>query len=451
MMRTLGIDIGTTSICAVVLSESGEVLEAVNTDNNAFVKTAAPYERIQDPDIILARVFELADFLSEKHAPISGIGFSGQMHGILYLNGEGRAVSPLYTWQDGRGDLIFRDGKTYAQALSEITGYRLATGFGSVTHYYNKINGLVPEDAKVFCTIHDYAAMSFAGRKTPLVHVSDGASLGLFDLEKGKFDSAAIKTAGMDFAMFPNITYECEILGKTAGDIPVASAIGDNQASFAGSVSEDETSILVNIGTGSQISLFSPEPSKSIALETRPFTKDGYLLVGSSLCGGRAYALLEEFFRSVVRAAGFECKTMYPVMDRLSEGFETLENELEVKTLFSGTRENPDVRGSISNLCADNFTPEHFVAGVLWGIVNELYEKYAAGAQQTGRAKTLVASGNGVRKSPVMRRMLEKKFGMEIKIPLHKEEAACGAALFAMATTGVCTDLASARSTIKYA
>lgn len=449
-MKVLGIDIGTTSICAVVLeSTSGDVLEAVNTDNGAFIKTAAQYERIQDPAIILAQVKTLADSLCEKYAPIAGIGVSGQMHGIVYLDSAGTAVSPLYTWQDARGDIPKDGGKTYAQTLSASTEYKLASGFGAVTHYYNTINSLVPENAAVFCTIHDYAAMTLAGRQTPLTHSSDAASFGLFDLSRGAFDEAAIRAAGMNVSLFPGVTNECEILGTTPGGIPVCVALGDNQASVAGSVAEDESTVLVNIGTGSQISLLSKEPSSTTALETRPFNEGAYLQVGSSLCGGRAFALLEGFFRSVVNAAGFECDSMYPAMDRLSEGFELLENPLQVATLFCGTRENPDARASISNLGTDNFTPEHLVAGVLWGTINELYDKYAAGGH-AGKAKTVVASGNGVRKSPVMRRMLEMKFGTTVKIPRHKEEAAYGAALFAMAGAGVFPSLAAARSIIRY-
>jgi len=449
-MKVLGIDIGTTSICAVVPdSDSGQVLEAVNTDNGAFIKTDSVFEKIQNPQIILDKVSALADSLSKKYAPISAIGFSGQMHGILYLDADGKAVSPLYTWQDARGDLPYKNAKTYTETLSKITGYKLAAGYGAVTHYYNTINGLVPKNAAVFCTIHDYAAMALAKRKTPLIHASDGASFGLFDLEKGIFDEAAITSAGMDFSLFPQVTSECTTIGKTSDGIPVSAAIGDNQASFAGSVAETQSSILVNIGTGSQISVFSPEPSKTPALETRPFSKDGYLLVGASLCGGRAFALLEEFFRETVKSAGFECKSMYPAMDKLSQNFEELENALTVETLFCGTRENPDERASISGLGIDNFTPRHLVSGVLWGTVNELYEKYSL-EKQNKNIRTVIASGNGVRKSPVMRKMLSMKFGMEVKIPQHKEEAAYGAALFAMAAAGLFPDLASAGSIIRY-
>ena len=46
--------------------------------------------------------------------------------------------------------------------------------------------------------------MLLTGRKTPLLHASDAASLGLFDLAKGAFDNHAISKAGASF--FPEVT-----------------------------------------------------------------------------------------------------------------------------------------------------------------------------------------------------------------------------------------------------
>ena len=72
--------------------------------------------------------------LQQEHPDIGGIGVTGQMHGILYLDELGRAVSPLYTWQDQRGAERLTQ-QTYAERLSELTGYTLSTGYGVVTHF----------------------------------------------------------------------------------------------------------------------------------------------------------------------------------------------------------------------------------------------------------------------------------------------------------------------------
>ena len=449
-MNVIGLDIGTTSICAAVADvKSGKVLEAANVANDTFLPSQ-PWEKIQDPAKILSKAETLIASLVQKYAPVGAIGVTGQMHGIVYLDKSGNAVSPLYIWQDGRGDLICQNDQTYAQTLSTLTGYHLATGFGAVTHFYNLKNGLVPKEAVTFCTIHDYIAMKLANRNRPLTHASDAASFGLFDLQKASFDTAALGKAGMDPSVFPAVTDKFELIGKTESNIPVTAAIGDNQASFLGSVKDLQKSILVNVGTGSQISLFSDGFVRESAMETRPLFKNTFLLVGASLCGGRAYAILEHFFRSVVEMAGVSADRLYPAMDKLSEDFETIENKLLISTQFSGTREYPSLRGSIQNLGIENFTPQHFIAGVLEGIVNELYQMYAQLKTQNIQPTVLIGSGNGIRNSAVMRKMFSRKFGLPLRVPLYKEEAAYGAALSAMAAAGFYPDVRQAQQIIRY-
>ena len=62
-----------------------------------------------------------------------------------------------------------------------------------------------------------------------------------------------IKILGIDIPYIPTVTDDYTIVGF-ADTVPVSVAIGDNQASFLGSVRDIDNSVLVNIGTGSQIS-----------------------------------------------------------------------------------------------------------------------------------------------------------------------------------------------------
>ena len=65
----------------------------------AFIASDKPYEKIQDPAVIMSTVRELISSLGTLDA--AAIGFSVQMHGILYTDSCGNAVSPLYIWQCG--------------------------------------------------------------------------------------------------------------------------------------------------------------------------------------------------------------------------------------------------------------------------------------------------------------------------------------------------------------
>ena len=124
----------------------------------------------------------------------------------------------------------------------------------------------------MFCNIQNYITMKLANNKMPVTHISNAAGFGFYSIEKLDFDSIAIEKILCDRKRIPRVTAEAEIIG-TDGGIPVTVAIGDNQASFLGSVS-DENSVLVNIGTGSQVSVLTDKkkalPKEKYVLFPKP-------------------------------------------------------------------------------------------------------------------------------------------------------------------------------------
>ncbi|MBP3313216.1 MAG: hypothetical protein J6K84_00955 [Oscillospiraceae bacterium] len=428
-MKLLGLDIGTTTVSAVVV-ENGCVLASSTVKNDSFLTSPHPWERVQDPNRIRALALSSVDALLQQHPDVERIGVTGQMHGIVYLDQVGAPVSPLYTWQDGRGDLPAEGGETFVQTLSRLTGYPLATGFGLVTHASLQQQGLLPPTAKVFCTIHDYLAMVLAGSTIPVTDCGDAASMGIFSVKEGIFDLSAMEKAGIDTSYLPKIAHD-EILGYYRGNIAVYPAIGDNQASFLGSVGDDVNAILVNVGTGSQFSAYTPNYLACKGLETRPFPKGGYLVVGSALCGGRAYALLETFFRETVeKMTGTAPESCYDAMGRLLQG-EKPANLPILCTQFQGTREDPQRRGSIQNLSTENFTPTHLAWAMVEGMCKELHDMYLAYLQDGGKSARLVGSGNGLRRNPALQDAFCRAFGQDLTMSSCMEEAAAGAAIYA--------------------
>lgn len=448
-MNAIGIDIGTTTLSAVALGPGGEVLEAVTLPNGADIPDERPWAKHQDPEVILDKAKTLINQLMDRHAPVGAIGLDGQMHGMLYVDKEGRAVSPLATWLDGRGDLKL-DAGTYASELYRRTGCRMATGFGLTTHFWNARNGGVPKGAVKLCTIADYVAMRLSGLKSPVIHASNAASLGLFDLPSGNWDDLAVENAGIDPLVLPEVERGVRALGAYRGAV-VSAALGDNQASFIGSVKEPEKTALVNMGTGGQISMMSSAAGMLTETERRPLTGGDFILVGSSLCGGRAYAILEKFLRSCAKLAGREPGNLYEAMNALGEEALVYPDNPNVSTFFSGTRRKPELRGEITGLSALNFDAAHLIGGTLMGMARELYDLYLemlrAGARMP---EILVGSGNAIRKNPSLRRAFELLFGMPLFIPAHNEEAAFGAALYAMAASGLAPTLRAAQGLVKY-
>jgi len=281
----------------------------------------------------------------------------------------------------------------------------------------------------------DWLVMRLCGLAKPVIHATNAASLGLYRMADACFDENALAELGLEPAMLSDVTDRCEAAGRYR-NIPVSVAIGDNQAAFLGSVRDPETTVLVNIGTGSQVSLQCGRntPVLEGAVETRPLTKNGWLLSGSGLCGGRAYAVLERFFRRYTSAVGLPDAEQYEIMNRLAEAGLAAGNVLPVRTTFCGTREDPALLGQITGINEANLTPEGLCAGVLTGMAAELYKMYET--MPHDRVKTITASGNAVRKNPVLRQILAETFGLPLQIPAHTEEAAFGAALFSARGAG---------------
>ena len=129
-MKAIGIDIGTTSICGILLDcTSGEILKSVTKNSDAFINTQNEWEKIQDTEKIISIALSITDELICDDTAV--IGITGQMHGIVYFDEKGTAISPLYTWQDTRGNLRYKETQTYSEFLN------LPAGYGSVTDFYN--------------------------------------------------------------------------------------------------------------------------------------------------------------------------------------------------------------------------------------------------------------------------------------------------------------------------
>lgn len=443
----LGLDIGTTSISVIVVDiENNKLLETYTVLNDS--------KKVVDLDLseydacwIADKSKRLMDFLTQSYPNIVSIGLTGQMHGVVYVDDKGAAVSSLYTWQDQRGNRKFDENNTYCEIIKQLTGYTVFPGFGFATMFYNKKNNLQPSDAKSFCTIMDYVAMTLAGRAKPLMHASNAASLGLYNVEKDCFDSEAAEKLELSPLELPCVAKEGEAVGYYK-NIPITVAIGDNQASFYGSVRDEECSALVNFGTGSQISVTAYK-TKDINdnLEMRPYLYGKYLLCGSALCGGRAYSILEKFFTKYVAAINGDTGSQYDVMNVLAEKAYANNQKLKVSTQFSGTRKDPTLRGFISEIDSTNFTPENLTLGFLQGMVDEL--KYYFELMKREGITQIVASGNAVQKNSVLRKLLEDTFGCEIFITDNREEAAFGAALYSSVSNDIITEK-DAKNIIKY-
>ena len=427
----MGIDLGTTSVSAAVIDiTDGSQLEFFTKAHNADVACADSAFHEQDAELICRTAIDITEEIFGKYPAVRSVGLTGQMHGIVYIDKNGNAVSNLINWQDRRGDCSSEKGRTYCEEMIALTAQHIAAGYGLASHFYNVRNGLVPSDAVTFCSIMDYLGMKLTGSSTPVMHTSVAASFGLFDIGRCAFRTDALHDLGLDKLKIPEVTDEYMCIGKYRG-AGVSVAIGDNQASILGSVKDADNSVLVNIGTGSQISMVSESMTATEAIEIRPLTKGRSIACASALCGGSAYALLESFFREYTAFAGYSAESQYDVLNRLIEKAAADRiAPLHIDTAFLGKRHDPVATGSITGITCAGFTPGAMALGFIHGICRELYEHFEG---RMDSKRMVVASGNAVQRIPAFRRVLSDMFSMPVMISANKEEAALGAALFGCA------------------
>ena len=376
------------------------------------------------------------------------LGVTGQMHGVVLAQASGQPCSPLITWQDGRGNAPARSGLRYVDefhhrlagtALADC-GCSPASGYGAVTLLRLREEGLLPAGVTAL-TIHDLLVYTLCAQAR--TYPTDAASWGIFDVRDGqRWLPGAGAALGFPEGLLPEMAPTGSIagtllpnmaarLGLPAG-LPVAVAIGDNQASFLGSVPALDDSMLLNLGTGGQMSVPIARFTRVAGLDTRPLLGDLRLFVGASLCGGRAYQVLERFFAAVGHDLfGPEVpeRPLYAVMNRLAADADEESAGLHANTLFAGTRLNPGARGTLSGLSTDNFTPANLTRAVINGMVEELVDYYRQARSAGAHPTRLAASGNAVRHNPVVRREIERRVGLPLTLPPCQEEAAVGAAL----------------------
>ena len=437
----LGIDIGTTTISAqVVASDSGTTVQTYNFDHNAaLVLEDYPDAFAADAEKLIGRAMALVASVVDTYPTIASIGITGQMHGVIAIDEAGKILSPLYTWQNQFGQRRLDGGKTVCEEIRDICGESIPTGYGITTCYALKKLGILPGQTAKMVTVSDLFAAYLTGT-SPKLHATNAAAMGAFDLTMNCFKREILECLGISPSFLPELLCDYSVVGQYTAkgrSMPVAVAIGDNQAGMFGSLS-GECSVLVNVGTGSQVSIVTDDPTPFHEGEVRPYFDGLFIRSGAALCGGGAYAMLKDLVRSVIADFGVTVsdRLVYDYLNRMAEI--GMPSPLSVKTTFSGTRADPSQKGEIQEISLRNFTPATLSAGILRGIAEELFGMYSSMHPKRDTA-AIVASGNAVRKNPALQRTLAEVFGIRPLIPCHTEEAAFGAALFGGVSAGLLT------------
>jgi len=471
MSVLLGLDIGTTKISGVAVATSGRPTLSVERPNDAAVVAAEANRSEQDAGRIRSRCIDVLREMAASAGDVVAIGVTGQMHGMLCVDAINRPLGHLITWQDARClEATGADGATSLDEMHsrvppelwEVCGCTPASGYmGSTLFWLSRHGQLPPKTARV-CFITDWVAASLADRM-PVTDPGNACGAGLFDLVASRWHPEIVQALGLPANLLPEVRPSAEMIGHLTASaareiglpegIPIANAIGDSQAAFLGSVANPDRLILVNVGTGGQISWVLPAFGRLPGMETRSLPPGRFVVMGASLCGGRAVAWLKDVVREWSQHFGGEqdAATIYARLHELALQAPADCGGLHIRPTLSGTRADPACRGSVAGISLENFTLGNLARALLIGVTDELrdFHERAAAASTAGH-ESIVASGNAVRKNPLLRSIIAERFARPVLVPRHREEAACGAAFLAGVAAGVWKDMTEASARIEY-
>src|SRR5712691_5137229 len=101
----LGIDIGTGGTRALIMDEKGKILASATEEHEPFASPKIGWAEQRPEDwwraagLAIRKALALGKLRGEQ---IACVGFSGQMHGAVMLDGSGEVVRPALIWCDVR-------------------------------------------------------------------------------------------------------------------------------------------------------------------------------------------------------------------------------------------------------------------------------------------------------------------------------------------------------------
>jgi xylulokinase len=229
--RVIGIDVGTSSVKAIAVDSAGEVLGSA--DRSYPVAMEHPGWSEQDPALWWEATESALDELGADRC--DGIGFSGQMHGLVALDGGDRPLRPAILWNDGRSQpqvdaLLDQVG---VARLVELSGNRPLAGFTAP-----KLLWLAEHEPDLRDRIRrimlpkDYVRLRLTGEAA--CEVTDASGTLLLDVEHRRWSDALCELFGVDPAWLPPVHESAAIVGRTGAGVPVAAGAGDQAAGALG-------------------------------------------------------------------------------------------------------------------------------------------------------------------------------------------------------------------------
>ena len=417
----MGVDCGTSKVAVALVNAAGDQLHVTSRPHAADLPSSVGHHE-QDAERIIATAEDLVRGIdAEMRARIAGIGFTGQMHGVVLHDVAGTPLSPLVTWQDRR---LEQDS---ACLPSPEHGAR--AGFALATLAWFARRGQLPIDARA-ATIHGLLAARWGAMARAPIDPTDVHAWG-----------GLTPPPGIEAVRLPAVVRHGAPVGRlsaaTAARLGLArgmtlyAPLGDNQASVRATLVSPTHDLGLTIGTGCQLSALVP---RSLAVELghaerRPYDAQHDLIVTAPLCGGAAWRWLAETVTEWMTDLGQSAIALEVMYARLDELGLLADDALSFAPHLLGERHDRSLTGALTGLRLGNGSLGRIARAVARSITANARNLMPVAIRQN--RTRVIASGNALRHSELLRTMAEHELGLPLRLSDRSEEAATGAALVA--------------------
>ena len=265
-MYDIGIDLGTSAVKLLLLSDEGKVVRTVS--RSYPLEFPQPGWSQQNPEdwwnAILDGIPELLKGINL--VKIGGIGVAGQMHGLVALDKDNHVIRPAILWNDGRTAeetdyLNMKIGKAF---LLENTGNIAFAGFTAPKLLWMRKHE--PEMFKRIAKImlpKDYINFRLTGQF--VTDYSDAAGMLLLDVKNKCWSKEMLEICGLSETQMPTLHESYDVIGtllpQVAEQLHLSTAVtvvagaGDNAAAAVGTGCLHEGQCNLSLGTSGTVFL----------------------------------------------------------------------------------------------------------------------------------------------------------------------------------------------------
>jgi len=461
-MYLLGIDVGTSGSKALLVKESGEVAASATTEYPMF--TPLPLWAEQNPtdwwEATAKSIRAAIDEAGIDPAEIAGVGLTGQMHGLVLLDGEGQVLRPCIMWNDQRTGaqcttITERIGQ---ERILQLTGNPVLPGFTAPKIIWVRDNEPeVYEKVAHILLPKDYIRFRLTG--THATEVSGASGTSLFDVGQRRWSNEMLEALEIpaewvpECAESPVVTAHISAEGAAATGLlegtPVVGGGGDQAAQAVGTGIFREGVVSVTLGTSGVVFAatddYRVEPQGRLHAFCHAVPGKWHLM-GVMLSAGGSFRWFRDALGEPERSKALEeGRDPYEPLTQMAAQAPAGCEGLIFLPYLTGERTpypDPQARGVYFGLTLRHGKP-HMIRAVLEGVSYGLRDSLELMRNLGVPADQVRGSGGGAR-SPLWRQILADIFDTELVTVNTTEGAAYGAALLAGVGAGVYNDVPDA-------